>query len=335
MSRKLLGRAAVAAIALSAAGASAETLIFATDLPPNHVLSVSGAEPLMACISERTNGAIDFNYMPSGQLVKRNQMVESLNKGMAQIAMSALANETATMPAQGVVMLPGMSESAREGTVAWRAALDADGEMMRELKDRRVYPIFLNVLPPYQIMGKEKLDDIALWQGKKIRATGSALVVLAQAVGATPVQLPATELFVAMQQGVVDGTILSFASVPPYSIHEVATHYSTNTSFGTTTTMFAMDLDLYNGLPADQQKAISDCGREVEVATAEKIDEDEGRIRDEIAANGGVMYELTPEQLAAFQKEMEPVEADFVKKLDEVGVDGAKALAEYAAALGR
>lgn len=330
-----LKSALLAATAMTATSAAADTMIYATDLPPTHFISVHAVEPMMKCMTEGTNGALDFNYMPSGQLVKRNEMVDALNKGLAQFAYSSTANESANLPLQGVTMLPGMSDSALNATKAWRHTLDTDTTLAKELVDVNVHPVFLALLAPYQIMGKEKLDTVASWEGKKIRATGSALSVLVDAIGATAVQMSANDIYVALERGTVDGTILSFASVKPYSVHEAATHYSRNLSLGTAGGMIGMNLEHYNSLPQETRDVIDACGREAEIALAQWIDDNEGKIRDEFAANGAVIYDVSDEALAEFNAKLEPVEADFTNRLNERGLPAEQALAEFKAALGK
>lgn len=325
--------ATVAAATLVSTAAQAETMIFATDLPPTHFVSTQGAEPLMQCITEATGGAVDFNYLPSGQLVKRNEMVDGLNKGMAQIAFASIGSESANLPLQGVTMLPGLSNSAVAGTKAWREAVDTGTAFASEWDKTNVKPLMIWVLAPYQIMGTERMDDVADWEGKKVRATGSALTFLTDSIGASAITMSANDLFVAMQRGTVDATVLSFASAKPYSVHEVATSYSANMSLGTSASVFGMSQEYFDSLPEDQQSAIDKCGRDTEIALATWIEENEGRLRQEIADMGHEVYDLTEEQLAEFNEKLASVEADFVGRLSERGMPAQEAVDEYKAAL--
>ena len=333
MSRRIFAMATAATALMGGAALAADTMIFATDLPPTHFVSTQGAEPLMACISEGTGGEIDFNYLPSGQLVKRNEMVDGLNKGLAQFAFAAVGSESANLPLQGVTMLPGMSPSAIEGTTSWREALDNGGALADEFAKVNVKPLQLLLLAPYQIMGTERLDDVADWQGQKVRATGSALTFLTDSIGASAVTMSGNDMFVALQRGTVDATVLSFASVKPYSIHEVATSYSANMSLGTSASLIGMNQEFFDSLPAETQKVIDDCGRSTEIALATWVHENEGSLRQEMVNMGHDVYELTDEQLAGFAEKLAGVEADFVGRLEERGLAAQQAVDEFKAAL--
>lgn len=325
--------AALAVLAATTALASAESLTVATDLPPTHFLSVQGVEPLMACITEASGGDITFQYFPSGQLVKRNEGIDAINKGLADITFATLALETANVPLQGVTMLPGMSTYATQGTVAWRKALGQDGPLEREAASVGVKPVLLNLLAPYQVMGKAPLPNVADWRGKKIRTTGSALNFLVESIGAVPVQMSANDLYTAMQRDTVDATVLSFASVKPYSVHEVATHMSSNASFGTSASWIGMSQSKFDSLSPANQAAIDGCTTKIEASLAAWIDENEGALREEFAASGITIYQLTDEQVAAFETAMEPVAADFIARLAERGLPAQAAYDEYKAVL--
>ena len=329
-----LAAIATATVALSTTAATAATMIFATDVPPTHFVSVQAVEPLMACITEGTDGAIDFNYMPSGQLVKRNEGVDGLNNGLAQFAFITIGAESANLPLQGLTMLPGMSDSAVSATKAWRKALDNGGALADEFNRVNVKPLQLSLLEPYQIVGMETMDDVADWEGKKVRTTGSAITFLIDSIGATAVTMSATEQFVAMQRGTVDATVLSYASIKPYSVHEVATHMSKNMSLGTSASLIGMNLEYFESLPEDQKKVIDECGRSTELGLANWLHENEGALREEMIAMGKEVYELTEEQLVGFNEKLAGVEADFVARLEERGLSAKQAVEEFKAAFG-
>ncbi|MCC3304341.1 TRAP transporter substrate-binding protein DctP [Sneathiella sp. HT1-7] len=335
MSIKLLVNTMVLGSCLFASAATAETIVLASGLPPKHFQSIQGSEALMECVTKGTNGEVTFNYFPSGELVKRDSMVTGINQGLAQIAVSSVPDEVAYIPLQGLLTLPGLTGSAVEAVVGWRKALDKNGVMAEEFTRQNVMPLLLSPLAPYQIMANEQLDDPSKWDGLKIRATGSSLSVLVNSIGGVAVQMPATEIYVALQRGTVDATILSFTSLVGYSLQEVLSYYSTNASFGTSASMWGMDLKYFNGLPADQQKVIKECGRSIELSMAALIDSNEKKIAKDLAAQGQVVFELTPEQLAMFAEQMVSVEADFLKRLNDRGLPAAEALSEYKAALGK
>lgn len=324
---------ALLAASLGAGAASAADAILATDLPPAHIVSVNGIEPLMACITEGTQGAITFNYFPSGQLVKRNEGVSALQKGLAQFAFSTLAHETAALPLQGLTMLPGISDSALHTVEAWRRTVDGGGALGQEMSKAKIRPVILNAMPPYQIMGQHEYADLDDWKGKKIRTTGSSLNFMVESIGGVPIEMSGNEMYTALQRGTVDASILSFSSVKSYSVQEVVKSMSANASFGTSTQILSVSSDYYDSLPAEHQKVIDDCGHRIERDLAAFLDNSENGFRQEFAGMGIEIYELSPEQIAAFSGAVESVEKDFVTRLSGRDLPAQQALDEFKAAM--
>lgn len=327
--------AALMCSAAMATTASAEKLIIATDFPPTHYVSVQQVEPLMKCITEGTDGAIEFDYFPGGQLVKRDEGIDALNKGLAAFTSTVVPLETAKIPMQSVTMLPGIASSSSEATAAWREALDAGGVLAQEVESVNVKPVSILLLPPYQIGGHQKYDDVADWQGKKVRTTGSALNFLATTLGAVAVEMSATDFYTALQRGTVDATVIGIAAIKSYSIHEVAKEYSRNASLGSSASWIGMNLDDFNKRPAEQQQVIEECGRQAEQGISAWLDEQEEAQIKELESLGATFYDLTPEQLAAMTEAAKPVEQDFVSRLKDRGLPGEEALNEFKAALGK
>lgn len=317
--------------------AGAETLIVAHDLPPQHYFSVRGFEAFMTCVTEGTAGEIDFDYFPGGTVLKRDQGITGIQDGLAQITFVTIGEETPRMPMQGVTMLPGLASSSAELASAWRKLYEAGGLFTGEWEAMNVRPLALTALAPYQIIsGKSALIDSAdAFAGKKVRTTGSALNFLIEALGGVAVQMPATEIYTSLQRNTVDGTLLSFSGVKPYSVHEVMGGMSSNGSFGTATQAISIGEDTLAALPEAQQKVLIDCGHKVEVELTTWMDQTEASVAKELASEGINIFEFSPEDLAKLDEGMQSVAEDFVGRLTARDIPADKALEELMAVLGQ
>lgn len=170
-SKRILAASALFAGALftSTASFAAEKLVMTTNVPPQHWASTQGAEPFMACVKKSTNGGIDFNYMPGGQVQNFNNSLDVVNSGLAQISYLVISALSGKMPINGIPMLPAMGDSVVEMTKASRKVIDADGPFKKEFSDNKVRPLFINMFPAYQIILKSgPIDSPKDFQGKKI-----------------------------------------------------------------------------------------------------------------------------------------------------------------------
>jgi TRAP-type C4-dicarboxylate transport system substrate-binding protein len=82
-----------------------------------------------------------------------------------------------------------------------------------------------------------------------------------KAYGANPVAMPFTELFSALQQGIVDGQENPLATIYQASLHEVQ-KYLSFTGHVYSAVHLIMNKKLYDSLPSDLQKILVDAGKE-------------------------------------------------------------------------
>lgn len=328
--------ATAAAVCAMTTAASATTLVVSNGLSPTHAISVHAFEPWMACVKEATGGGLDFNYFPSGQIASVSGSLDALSSGLAQVAFVSPSNESSKMPLSGIALLPGLGVTSTEMTKLMRDVWLAPGPIADELAANGVHPLILNSLPAYQIMSAgSRIGKVADFPGRKIRATGGAMTFTVGHLGATPVEMPAGDLYVAMQRGTVDGTIFSFSSAKTYSLQELLKSMSANGGFGTSAQMIAISNDAWAGLNPDEQRTLTDCGTRVEGELSAFLDEENAQLKEEFAATGVEVYDFTPEDKAEIDGKLSEVAADYIKQLDDRGLPGQQTYDQYLAAKGQ
>lgn len=317
-------------------GFAAEKLTITTNVPPQHWASTQGAEPFMACVKKATNGNLDFSYFPGGQIQTFNNSLDVVNNGLAQISYLVISALSGKMPINGIPLLPNMGNSVVEMTKANRKVIDAEGPFKKEFADNKVRPLFINMFPAYQMILKSgAIEAPKDFQGKKILSGGSTMSFAIKSLGSSPVEMPVSDLYMAVQQGTVDGVVLALASVKPYKLDEVAKSMTTNAHLGSAAGVWAMDLATWNKMSAPNQKALNDCGLQTEEHIAKWVDEFTVKLQSELAGSGVKLYTLSNEAKAAFGKSLVEASDDYVNRLASRGVPARAALDLYIKALGR
>ncbi len=336
--KRILATSAMLAGSLlaSAPSLAVEKLIITTNVPPQHWASTQGAEPFMACVKKASNGDIDFNYFPGGQLQNFNNSLEVVNSGLAQISYLVISALSGKMPITGVTMLPALGNNVVEMTKATRKVIDADGPYKKEFADNKVRPLLINVFPPYQMILKSgQIESPKDFQGKKILSGGSTMSFAIKSLGSSPVEIPVADMYMAVQQGTVDGVILALASVKPYKLEEVAKSMTNNAHLGSAAGIWAIDQGVWNKLSASNQKALNDCGLQTEENIAKWADEFTVRLQTELTASGVKFYTLSPDAKAAFGKNLQAASDDYIARLSSRGLPAKAALDMYVKALGK
>ena len=108
----------------------------------------------------------------------------------------------------------------------------------------------------------KKVGDV---EGMRFRDPGALMTKTLELLGAGKVSIPGNEAYEAISKGIVDAAWSSFGAQYSYKVYQVAMNITTfKELMGHYSHYYLMNLELYNSLPADVQKLLMECGREVE-----------------------------------------------------------------------
>jgi TRAP-type C4-dicarboxylate transport system substrate-binding protein len=323
-----------AACTTTVTAAQAEKLVVTTNLAPAHWGSAQGGVPFMECVTAATNGEIEFDYFDSGKLASFFESLNAVNDGLAQISYIVVSAQSDKLPLTGITMLPGLGKNTVEATGATREIIEGDSVIAQEYASNRIVPLMINIFPAYQMLSAgEPFDSLQDLQGTKISSGGGSLLVTLNAVGASAIEMSSADLYLALQQGTIDGTMLSTTSVRPYKLEEVIEAISANGNFGTATGIWSIDSGVWEGLPEPHQTAFRDCGLKVEKDLAVFADQLVLDTQAYLREQGVSVYEFPAEELEKIDARLETARQDYVARLDERGMPATQAYEEYLAVL--
>jgi TRAP-type C4-dicarboxylate transport system substrate-binding protein len=247
--------ALLGALTFSLAGAAgAETLKFAHFVPPAHVITESIIEPLKAQTEEATDGSLVIDIYPGGELGPGpvEQYVRAVN-GVADITFGLAGYTSSQFPLSMIVELPGVVDEAGSGYAAVWAVYDE--YLAPEFPGTK--PLALWTSEPNVLIMKDREvrspEDLA---GLKVRVSGAVPGRVIEALGATPVQMPATEMYNALQTGLIDGIMTGASAIRDFRLNEVADVYVEGPSLGNILFYVVMNQERYDSLPEGEKAAI-------------------------------------------------------------------------------
>jgi TRAP-type C4-dicarboxylate transport system substrate-binding protein len=115
----------------------------------------------------------------------------------------------------------------------------------------------------YHLFTKQPLTPAGDLAGRKIRGTPTYFGVI-EALGAQPVVLPGSEIYSALQTGVIDGAGWPAAGMVSMRHYEVA-KYRLRPTFGAATQPVFVNLDRWNKLDAKTKEILLEAGRKTEL----------------------------------------------------------------------
>lgn len=326
-----LGAAGAATLAaptiLRAQGAVTLTVVHGS--PNKHVISAGGVEPFMGKLTELVGDAVSYNYFPAGQLSDLSGLMNAVQTGVADAVPVPIGYVSDQMPLNGVSTLPGLGSSARSNIDAYARAI-ATPELSAEFEAAGIVPVWNMGYPPYQLFSTAgPVRTLEGFQGRVIRSAGGSMNLAIQSLGASPAEIPASDIYVAMERGTVDTTFSAYSSVKGYAVHELCDAGSRNGSFGTFTNVFSIRQDKWDTIPADIQAAIMEAGAWTQQHVGDLMDSDNEVLGAEFEAAGVELYDFAPEELGRINGALESVQQDWVARLQDRGLPADVALANY------
>ncbi len=324
--------AAVAASVALAGPAMAEELSFALFVGPTHTVFPSVVNPFAEVVARESGGSLSVRAYPGGELGPGPvEQYARVVQGVADIAWGLAGYNSEQFPLSLIVELPGVVDAAGSGWQAMYRALDP--YLRPEFIGTRPLALWTSE-PMVLIMRDREVRRPEDLRGLKIRVSGAVPAQVIEALGATPVQMPANEMYNALQTGLIDGIMTGASAIADFRLHEVARTYTTGASLGNILFWVVMNEARFQALTAEQQEAILKASGEWLSESGErgwnaKAEEALNALR---ADPNKVVIDLTPEEAAAFNALTQPITEAALAALEARGLP---ARAVYAAMTGQ
>ncbi len=300
MQRKTFIRSILAAATLAAAaGAHAQAVKLtlghgAAPGNPRHEAAVKFAEVLKA----KSGGRIEVQVAPSAQLGDDAAMVTALRTGALDLSANSQGALATVVPEYAAYGMPFLFASSAQ------AFKLLDGPLGKELADRSaekslvVLGYWDNGIR-HMTNGKRAINKVEDMKGLKMRTPPDAVLVdIMQSLGADPQQIKFAELYVALQQGVVDGQENPLANIHASKLYEVQKHLAL-TSHMFQMTPFLMSKRSWDKLSEADRKAVQDAAAEATALQRKLSHEADEKLLAELKAKG---VQVTTPDKAAFVK---------------------------------
>ncbi|MCP3446206.1 TRAP transporter substrate-binding protein [Bradyrhizobium sp. CCGUVB14] len=316
--------ASVAAVALALTGpASAQSPIIikfshvvATDTPKG-----KASEKFKELAEKYTGGKVKVEVYPNSALYKDKEELEALQLGSVQM----LAPSNSKFGPLGI----------REFEVFDLPYILPDLKTLRKVTEGPLGARLLKLLEPKGITGlaywdngfkqmsaNKKLVAPSDYQGVKFRIQSSrVLQAQFKALGSLPQVMAFSEVYQALQTGVVDGQENTWSNIYTQKMHEVQ-KYITETNHGYIGYVVIVNKKFWDDLPADIRDQLSKAMKEAtDFNNAQSQKENDDALAEIKKSGKSEIIKLTPEQDEAMRKAMEPVYKDAASRVGQPLID--------------
>lgn len=206
-------------------------------------------------VKKETNGKVNIKVYGANELVKIEGTLAAVQSGAIQMACSAGPYNAGQIPEANVEF--GLPFTWRNWGEAWEAWTKYGlRELIQEAyAEKGLRLITIQPASEYVLMSTKPVRKVEDLKGLKIRVVGLTAKVY-QELGASPVNVPGAEQYVALQRGTADATVYPVFVLDAYKLKEVIKCIVMPSVISPPTTELFMNLDLWKGLPKDVQEGI-------------------------------------------------------------------------------
>ncbi|MDZ7760521.1 MAG: TRAP transporter substrate-binding protein DctP [Desulfovermiculus sp.] len=198
-------------------------LTLSTYLPPSYEDLVVPIQKFVDRVNEKGKGLVQIDFYHSGTLLKANESIAGLRRGVADIVAMTSSYWTGSISIYNGYSLPFLWEDAYDMQKKVSIGTPLREFMNDQLQKDGFHLLAEGAIPVehlWMAKGKDPVRNPEDLQGKKIRVSGKAQSRTIQALGGSPVRMPSGEVHEALSRGIVDGAQFYMGTVGGRALYE-------------------------------------------------------------------------------------------------------------------
>ncbi|WP_217354178.1 DctP family TRAP transporter solute-binding subunit [Ruegeria arenilitoris] len=275
-------------------------------------------------VNDEMNGVMCIEVYPNSTLYNDDKVLEAMLQGDVQLAAPSLSKFEKFTKQFRLFDLPFMFKNI-DAVDAFQAS--AEGQAMKDSMQRRGLQglaFWHNGMK--QMSANKPLVDPLDADGLKFRVQSSdVLVAQMEAIGGSPQKMAFSEVYGALQQGVVDGQENTWSNIYGKKFFEVQDGI-TETNHGIIDYLVVTSVDWLDSLdPEVRDQFLTILAEVTETRNKEAFAVNEAA-KASITDAGGIIRELDPDQRQAWVDAMKPVWDKFADDVGQDKIDAAQAI---------
>jgi C4-dicarboxylate-binding protein DctP len=290
-----------------------------------------GAQRFKELAEQKTGGKVKVELYPNSQLYKDKEEMEALQLGSVQMLAPSLAKFGPLGVKEFEVFdLPFLFKD----TDSFRAVTDGQlgADLFKKLEPKGIKGLAYWDTGFHIMSANKPLHNVADFKGMKMRIQSSKVLdAQMRALGAIPQVMAFSELYQALQTGVVDGTEGVPSNFYTQKIFEVQKHM-TMSNHGHLAYAVIVNKKFWDGLPADIRTQLEAAIKESTTYANAIASTENGRALEGIKASGRVtIYTPTPAEINEWKKALMPVHKEMESRVGKTTIEAAYKAAGFVA----
>lgn len=338
LKRVILGGLTAAMVAgASASGMAQETVTLRIQhfLPPQATVPSNFIEEWAAKVTEESDGRIQFEIYPAMQLGGAPpNLYDQMVDGLVDIIWVLPGYTPGRFPMTEVFELPFITSNGETTAGAMWQFYENNNLAEGEYSEAHMIAFFSH--GPGLIHSNTPIAALEDLDGMTVRGPTRLVNWMLEDLGAEAIGMPVPQVPENLARGVIEAVVIPWEVTPSLRLTELVgnhTEFTGDESLYVATMMFAMNREVYEGLP-DDLKAVIDANSGLETSQWAGRVTDAGDVPGrQIAVDAGNnIITLDAAETARWKEAAQPVYARWIEAMNDLGFDG-QALVDEARAL--
>ena len=287
-------------------------------------------EKFAVALEERSGGRLKVELFPSSQLFPINEPVTSMRGRAADIGITVETYQPGLVDLDADFLL-----AVGTFITDWHKLLAVANEVRPIINEadwsrHKVMAIGNWATAPQYPIFRKPLKTLEDWKGRIFKAPGGPFVTATEGLGASPVMISATEMYMAGQRGTIDGAQAASNYIKAQKLYEVMPYFVDYAMYNPIQS-YVINLDAWNELSKDLQDVLLECCDDLTANLFETIFTNDRKIIQEFIDKELVeYYDPPPEEKAQWDAIVYPALEEYLEAtFERYGENGKKVKAIF------
>lgn len=321
----LLALSLLCPAASSAAERTYELAFTSEGYRENHVVYQQVWEPWMQEVEKRSNGRLKIVFYSPGSICTSKEVPDAVVKGRVDIGHSLFGANPGLYGYSdtGEANVPGNSSMA--ASMGFYNYVTKNDWVKAELDNKEMKLLTIWSTGPMMLTSRTPITKVDDLKGRKINYHISGADELITTFGAVPIFVAPPDIYMSIQRGQTDTSLMALTILKPFKLYEVLTEIL-NYPIAPGYHYMVMNRSVWESLPADLQKILEETtGEAMSRAIATAVDASIKDSVDYVLSNGKCrMNEMSAEEQAKMAKFLEPFQQNWIASMEKRGFSRAK-----------
>lgn len=279
-------------------------------------------------LEKATNGKVKIKIYWSESLLKSKEVLQGVEKGIADMGDVNPNYYSNQLPIGGVfnVLPRGPKEYLQQAEIYDRV-MEEIPEWKKEYLAHNQTPLFAYAQDGKVISSTKTMASLDDFKNKKMRAASRWLMELMAGAGATPVSIPWTDCFMALQTGMIDAVLTNISSTHSAKLYEVAKNILLIPGLWSKPCYHhTINLDVWNRLSPEIQGQFMEAYEKTRVRYVEEWNKNEDAFLKAIKEEGCIVNTMSKEDTERWLNMpiVSELQNKWVKEMEEKGMENAQ-----------